>query len=861
MVKSIGALFAELGLALVAAERYAEAEHMLEQAFEEDSDDLPYAETYQALAQTYEALGKLEAAYDTYRQLAMGFTRTQQYAAVEPILRHMLTLVPQDVEVLEYLGWALLNQGKTAESLNVFLEGVQLQEDWAPFHSGLGLNYVNLGNYQEALREYARALELNPEDHEALFGQGSLLREVGDLEGSITTLRRLLALVPESPAFYTFQLGLSYESLGDTAMAVENYIATARRLLEQERYTDAQQIAERALGLDPNSGAAHLQRGLALYAQGQNEEAIAALQQALALAPSAEIYYHLAELYHDSEIFEPALEAVNQALALQPDWIDAMAQKGAILRRLERNEEALQLLDDALAENPEWPWAHAERGAVLSNLDRNEEALEAFRKAVSLAPDYPFANVQLGILLMLLDRDMEALPILKHALTLSPDNRILFYFHGLALYNLDRYEEALDAFDEVLQRDIGDVEAAYYRGACLRLLNRFDEAITALQAAEDLEAAKGAVQPRTYAELGEAMRMAGRHREAIEAFRSAVELEPDYQWALARYGETLRFLGRNQEAVELLERAVELNKEDSWAFGSLGAAYSSVERQRSAILALDRALALNPEYTWAWSWKGVVLRQARRYADAVQALERALERDPQAAWLHGEKGLALRQLGVYERASSSLLQAVRLDSQYAWGYGQLACTAYLLGEDAGALQHAEHALSLDRSLLWVHQVRSVALQRLGREEEAQAAHTEGLADPESFQAFLDRGNTYADLLAFDRAIVDFQQAVQLAPDNPEPYNTLAWLYADTMGTHLEEATALAEQALLLASCLEEDTFVAPTSDTLGWTYCKRGLFAEGLPHLERAVALSDEDLLTQDHLEFCRRMLDTTSSS
>jgi len=861
MTKSIGTLFADLGLALAAAARYAEAESALQQALAEDRDaDFPYAEVCEALGRTYEALGKPDAAYDIYRQLAAELPRRHDHAAAEAILRRMLALNPADVETLESLGWALYNQNKTAESLNVFLEGAGLREEWAPFHSGLGLTYVRLGNYEEALREFDRALALDPEDREALLGKGTLLRQVGDLQGSLTVLRRLAALTADPQ--YTFELGMTYQTAGESALAVGAFVETARQLLEQGQPQAAQAVAERAIyQLDPNASEAHLLRGLALYAQDRYAEAIEALKQALALAPSAEVHYRLAQAYHESEQFDLALGAINQALELRPDWPVAQAQKGAILRHLECYDAALQLLDEVLAQEPDSPWTHAERGAVLSDLGRTEEALEAFRTAISLEPEYFYANAQLGMLLVGAGRYAEALPVLEYALTLDPDVPLLHYFQGVAWYNLDQYAEALAAFDAVLQHDIGNAEAGYYRGACLRLLGRFEEAITALQATVDLELANNAAQPRTYGELGEALRMAGRHREAVEAFRRAVEIAPEYQWALARYGETLRFLGQHAEALGLLERAVALNDSDFWALGSLGATYSALERQRSALLTFDRALALSPQYVWAWAWKGVVLRQAHRYAEAVQALERALERESQLAWLHGEKGLALRQLGAYDRAASSLLQALELDPGYAWGQGQLAGVNYLLGNDAAALEHAERALAQDPSLLWVQQVRSAALQRLGREEEAAAAHAAGLADPESFQAYLDRGDTYAALLAFDQAIADFEHALQLAPDRPEPYNTLAWLYADTMGTRLEEATALAERAVQLASQLEDVGLLAPALDTLGWTYCKRGLFAEALPHLERAVSLSDEALLTQDHLEFCRQRLGLTPAA
>lgn len=856
--KSIGALFAELGLALVAAERYTEAEDILQKALAENPTDMDHAPIYEALGRTYETLMQFERAHETYWRLAGGLMQLERYADAEIILKRILTLVPQDVNALERLGWALFNQNKIAESLNAFLEGVQVQAEHAGFHSGLGANYEQLGDYLQARAEFEYALKLNPENHDALLGLGGVLRELGEFDASLTAFQRLLEIDTTPPWYVYYELALTYEALKDNLAAAQALVEAARRLFAEEALVRAQKLVEHALNLAPAYGEAHLLHGLILYYQSQNQAALAALQRALTLTPSAEVYYRLAEVYHDNDEAEAALAAIDQALALRPNWGDAMAQKGAILRSMGRYEEALEFLDEALAQNPEWAWAHAERGAVLNNLGRVAEAWEAFHAAVTLRPHYFFALAQLAHLLALQERNEEALHFLNRALALEPQNRDLLHLKGLVLYNLDHFEEALAAFDAVLAQDFNHASAAYHRGACLRLLGRLEEAIAALQAAVDLEAANEIPQARTYAELGEALRLANRHREATEAFRRALELEPQYQWALARYGETLRVLQRYPEAREALEQATRLREDDFWALGSLGAIYSILELQRSALTVLDRALTLRPNYTWAWIWKGVVLREANRLADALHALERALELEPQTAWILGEKGLTLRQSKEYARAFFTLNQAVKLDEMYAWGWGQLAIVAYLLGRDIEALSAAERALTQDSNLTWVHQVRSTALERLGRVEEAWKAHAEALRDPQAFQAYLDRGTNYADLLAFERAIADCQEAQRLAPENPEPYNVLAWLYAEHMGTRLEEATALAEQGLALAQRLGDATSIARVEDTLGWVYCKRGMFTEALPYLERAAAFLDEDLIVADHLEFCRQLLEAT---
>src|SRR6185295_13461461 len=81
--------------------------------------------------------------------------------------------------------------------------------------------------------------------------------------------------------------------------------------------------------------------GALLLKQGKNEEAIAALQRALAIDPkNFEAQWSLGRALMLSERFADALPALQGAVALDPARSDAHYQLGQALRRLGRNEEA-----------------------------------------------------------------------------------------------------------------------------------------------------------------------------------------------------------------------------------------------------------------------------------------------------------------------------------------------------------------------------------------------------------------------------------------------------------------------------------------------------------------------------------------
>jgi tetratricopeptide (TPR) repeat protein len=98
----------------------------------------------------------------------------------------------------------------------------------------------------------------------------------------------------------------------------------------------------------------------------------------------------------------------------------AISYYGMTLFKLERYEEALKIVDAALELKPESPTKWSNRGFVLSALSRNEEALEAFEKALILDPESPKILASKGIIYFRMGLLKKALDTLDCALAAEP---------------------------------------------------------------------------------------------------------------------------------------------------------------------------------------------------------------------------------------------------------------------------------------------------------------------------------------------------------------------------------------------------------------------------------------------------------
>jgi DNA-binding winged helix-turn-helix (wHTH) protein/tetratricopeptide (TPR) repeat protein len=142
----------------------------------------------------------------------------------------------------------------------------------------------------------------------------------------------------------------------------------------------AAEQAEKALALDPQSAVAHSAIGaIAIHRDFDPIAAIAAQERALALdAGFAPARQFLAEALSIVGRHAEALEAIEEALRIEPLSAVLHGVKGLILLRAERALASLAAYDRVLVLEPRFSWVHHNRGMVLARLGRERDSAEAY---------------------------------------------------------------------------------------------------------------------------------------------------------------------------------------------------------------------------------------------------------------------------------------------------------------------------------------------------------------------------------------------------------------------------------------------------------------------------------------------------
>jgi tetratricopeptide (TPR) repeat protein len=229
---------------------------------------------------------------------------------------------------------------------------------------------------------------------------------------------------------------------------------------------------------------------------------------------------------------------------------------------------------------------------------------------------------------------------------------------------------------------------------------------------------------------------------------------------------------------------------------------------------------------------------------AVQTLHTALTLSANQTTASDAKVTIGRALGLVQEWDLALLafgQAVELDPNHAEAWAWLGEAKQQTGQ-SGSVE-LDKALSLDRASVNVRALRGLYWNRLGKYEQALAEYLLAAGiEPENPRWQASIGEAYAHLGKLPEALMAYQRATELAPQEAAYWSLLAVFCAER-GVYVEEiGLPAAQQAVSLAP-------TDPSAlDALGFSYLSSGRFASAEQALAQAIALAPNYFPAHIHL-------------
>lgn len=156
------------------------------------------------------------------------------------------------------------------------------------------------------------------------------------------------------------------------------------------------------------------------------------------------------------------------------------------------------------------------------------------------------------------------------------------------------------------------------------------------------------------------------YRTALKDISQSLELEPEYEWAIAMRALTHGSLGEYKKAISDYTRAIDIAPEDHWNRAHRGDAYKRLGQLENALADLDKAIELKPDYARAIANRGSIQHALGNLPQALRDLDRAIEISPEYIWAIQRRMVVNGDLGNTQETHddlNTLLHQLQQDPQ------------------------------------------------------------------------------------------------------------------------------------------------------------------------------------------------------
>lgn len=466
----------------------------------------------------------------------------------------------------------------------------------------------------EAEKAYQKALEIDPENEEALIGLSTVYSDLGDNKKAAELLEKVAG---KSPNLRTLTaLASSYEQMRDYRLAAE----TLRRTLE----------------ISPNNP--DLKRAYAqdLMFSDQLDEAVKVFQELTAEDPKdVQSWLRLSQIFRQQRKFDAAREASAKARELDANNLEIRYNDVSLLEAEGKLPQAVAALKEILDATAKRTYSTQDKANRVVLLER------------------------MGLLYRQADQPNEAVAIFRQMGELDPDIAARVSAQVVETYRgAHDYKKAIAEADEARAKFPNDRMIKLVRANLLAETGRVDDAAkdvrTLLDGKADREVYLSLAQiyekGKNYAEMGRAIDSAEKlstsdeEKENLFFMRGAMlekmkdfdGAEKEFRKVLAANPENssaMNYLGymladrnvRLPEALDLIQKAVNREPNNGAYLDSLGWAYFRTGKLNEAESALLRAIERVPHDPTVHDHLGDVYQKQGRIKDAVAQWERSLQ--------------------------------------------------------------------------------------------------------------------------------------------------------------------------------------------------------------------------------------------
>jgi tetratricopeptide (TPR) repeat protein len=392
-----------------------------------------------------------------------------------------LALEPENPEVIEAIGRALLGLDRAEEAEASFLDALELDPDWVAPRMGLAALAMRNDEPFKVVHHLERATASDPEYPDAFVELGRYYGLIGESGLARATFERWTRTHPDD-ADMLINAGLTAFDATDYSQALEFFDRALETAQDGEQKSGARTFRANSLDMlgrypeaiadykwviryAPDWWEAHANLGICHARNGHPEEAEKALRLGLEECPgSPEIRDELAaHLLTQNKNLKEALALAEEAVALGQDEIRHLYTLGEVRLALGDEEGSEKAYRKVLDLDPEDPNAHLEIGLYHERRGEVERAEEHFVEALKQDPSNPRSLYSYASLYYATDDLETAEELLVRAIAADPGYSPALSALASIRARRGEYDASLDFIEKAVAA--GEQDAEHFKQA------------------------------------------------------------------------------------------------------------------------------------------------------------------------------------------------------------------------------------------------------------------------------------------------------------------------------------------------------------------------------------------------------------
>lgn len=430
-------------------------------------------------------------------------------------------------------------------------------------------------------------------------------------------------------------------------------------------------------------------------------------KKALVLYSKAEVLKDMPNgvRYENKEYLNKALDCINSALELYPNFMKATINKGYFLIYLDRDEDALEIVNRLINDNnkninalnlkafiyyhrekfdkafiyfdkvlkidPEDSTALIYKASRLFLDKKLELAFDECNKILKINPDEYEALRLKGIILEYQNKPEEAIKCFERALKISPRSIHIWINRGDINIDLHKnYEKAIKCFNEGLKINPADYKCLLGKYTAFRKNNQYEPALSCLNTVLEINKDNSKVNVDALEAKSEIYFEQKNYNKALKSINKALDIDPENNALLFSKGATLEFFpnGRRwsdqkylKKSEKIYKKLLDINERHEKAWVNLGTVLFHLEEYNESIECFDEANKIDDNIAMSWNGRALSYNALCNQEEALRSINKAIRIQPNYVVALINKGKILHDLHQYSKAIYWINKALKIN--------------------------------------------------------------------------------------------------------------------------------------------------------------------------------------------------------